>query len=152
MRGIRHPDAIAVLMIALRGLAALTFGPALAALTCAGLIAIWTGTANIALASATVLPLVDSITSVLIALTATIGYRFAVTDRDKRRLRKSFALHLAPTVIEKMMASRHPPRLGGETRSITMFFFDVVGFSTLSETMPAADLVNLMNEYLSAMI
>jgi hypothetical protein len=52
---------------------------------------------------------------------ATIGYRFAVTDRDTRRLRKSFPLYLAPTVIEKMMASKHPPRLGDETRSITIF-------------------------------
>jgi class 3 adenylate cyclase/CHASE2 domain-containing sensor protein len=138
-------------LASLSGFAALAFGPAPASLICAGLIAFWTGAATIALANATVLPLVDAITSALIALMATIGYRFAITDRDKRRLRKSFALYLAPTVIEKMMASKHPPRLGGETRSITMLFSDVVSFSTLSETMPAADLVMLMNEYLSAM-
>src|SRR5262249_5229642 len=138
-------------LASLSGLAALTFGPALAALICAGLIAIWIGTAIIALANATVLPFVDAITCALIALMATIGYRFAVTDGDKRKLRKSFALYRAPTVIERMMSSKPPPSLGGETRSITMYFSDVVGFSTLSESMAAADLVTLMNEYLSAM-
>jgi adenylate cyclase len=78
-----------------------------------------------------------------------VGFRLAVTDRDRRFLRKSFALYLAPAVIEKMMTSSKPPSLGGETRSVTMFFSDVAGFSAFSETMSTADLVSLMNTYLS---
>ena len=62
---------------------------------------------------------------------ATVGYRFIVADKDKRFLRKSFALYLAPTVIEKMLAANRPPVLGGETRPITVFFSDIAGFTAI---------------------
>ena len=41
-------------------------------------------------------------------------FRFVISDRDKRFLRKSFALYLAPALIEKMVSSKKPPELGGE--------------------------------------
>jgi class 3 adenylate cyclase len=97
------------------------------------------------------LPLVQPAVAGLFALAATIGYRFVVADRDKRLLRKSFALYLAPAVIEKMLASNRPPALGGETRTITAFFTDVAGFSKLSENRTPSEIVALMNEYLTAM-
>jgi len=40
----------------------------------------------------------------LLALGATIAYRFAICgSRQQRLLRQSFALYLAPEVIEKLM-------------------------------------------------
>jgi adenylate cyclase len=87
----------------------------------------------------------------LIALIAATGYRIVVTDKDKRLLRKSFALYLAPALIDKMVAANRQPMLGGETRTITSFFSDVAGFSTLSENLTPGEIVVLMNEYLSAM-
>ena len=79
------------------------------------------------------------------------GFRLVVTDKDKRFLRKSFALYLAPAVIEKMLASSAPPALGGELRTVTIFFSDVAGFSSFSEKMKPDEIVALMNRYLSAM-
>nr|GAJ30883.1 adenylate cyclase 1 [Bradyrhizobium sp. DOA9] len=74
-----------------------------------------------------------------------------LADRDERFLRKSFALYLAPEVIETMVASGKMPALGGELRNVTMFFSDLSGFSSIAETMTPGELVTLMNEYLSAM-
>src|SRR5207237_3466852 len=87
----------------------------------------------------------------LIALPVTIGFRLVVTDTDKRLLRRSFGLYLAPAVVAKMVASSKPPALGGEMRSVTVFFSDIAGFASFSETMQPPDLVALMNAYLSAM-
>ena len=98
-----------------------------------------------------VLPFLAALFAGFEALAVTIGFRLAVTDRDRRFLRRSFALYLAPAVIEKMVASSKLPSLGGETRSVTMFFSDVAGFSSLAETLPPAELISLMNIYLSAM-
>jgi adenylate cyclase len=98
-----------------------------------------------------VLPLLETLFAGFEALFVTIGFRLAVTDKDRRFLRKSFALYLAPAVIEKMMSSSKPPSLGGETRRVTMFFSDVAGFSSFAETMSPADLISLMNAYLSEM-
>jgi class 3 adenylate cyclase len=54
-------------------------------------------------------------------------------------------------VIEKMLASSRAPALGGEMRDVTIFFSDLEGFSAFAERMPPAELVALMNRYLSAM-
>ncbi|HUZ17098.1 MAG TPA: adenylate/guanylate cyclase domain-containing protein, partial [Spirochaetia bacterium] len=41
--------------------------------------------------------------------------------------------------------------LGGEKKNLTACFTDIRGFSTISENMDPADLVKLLNEYLTAM-
>ena len=87
----------------------------------------------------------------LVSMAAIVAYRLVVTDRGERLLRKSFALYLAPQVIDKMLASNKLPVLGGETRDVTVFFSDLAGFSSISEKMTPGELVAFMNEYLSAM-
>jgi len=79
------------------------------------------------------------------------GYRFVVVDREHRFLRRSFALYLAPEVIEKMLLSNKLPVLGGEMRNVTIFFSDIAGFSSIAGKMTPTALVALMNRYLSAM-
>lgn len=111
----------------------------------------WVSTATALFQRAFVMPLFEPLLMGLIALAATIAYRFIVSDKDKRLLRKSFALYLAPAVIDKMMNANRMPALGGELREVTVFFSDVAGFSSFSEKMTPSALVQLMTEYLSAM-
>ena len=82
---------------------------------------------------------------------ATIGFRFVIADKDRRLLQKSFALYLAPHVINRMLSSNKLPELGGETRNVTVFFSDIEGFSLIAEKMSPDSLMELMNAYLSAM-
>jgi class 3 adenylate cyclase/CHASE2 domain-containing sensor protein len=142
---------IAIIFAALIAAAALALAPAPATLSYLGLAIAWTGAATMALAQAQVFPLAEPLIAGLLALGATIAYRFAIADQDKRLLRQSFALYLAPEVIEKLMASHKPPVLGGELRNITVLFSDVAGFSSFSEAMAPGELVTLMNTYLTAM-
>ena len=97
------------------------------------------------------LPLIQPLAAGIAALGATICYRFLIADKDKRLLRQSFALYLAPTVIEKMLWSNKLPALGGEMRDVTVYFSDLVDFSRIAENVPPTDLVAAMNEHLSAM-
>jgi class 3 adenylate cyclase/CHASE2 domain-containing sensor protein len=97
------------------------------------------------------LPLIEPLLAGVVSLGATTGFRFLVSDKDRRFLRKSFGLYLAPSVIEKMVSANKPPALGGETRNVTVFFSDLAGFSSISEALAPPDLVHFMNEYLSAM-
>jgi len=105
----------------------------------------------VAFREALALPLVPPLLAGIGALGSTIAYRFVISDRNKRLLRHSFALYLAPAVIEKMMASNKPPVLGGEMRSVTVYFSDIEEFSSISEKIAPAELVAAMNEYLTAM-
>jgi adenylate cyclase len=131
--------------------AALLLGPLAALAVFAAAVLAWTAAATWAFTHALVLPLVDPVLAGLAGGITMIAYRFMVADKDKRLLRKSFALYLAPAVIEKMLGSEKPPELGGEQREITVYFSDVAGFSSFAEKMSPHDLVALMNEYLSAM-
>jgi adenylate cyclase len=100
---------------------------------------------------AVVVPVAEPFLAGIAAMAATVGYRFVVSDKDRRLLANSFALYLAPDVIDRMLESNKVPELGGEIRNVTIFFSDIEGFSLIAEKMPARDLMHLMNEYLSEM-
>ena len=142
---------IAALLAAFAALAARMLKPTGAVLVFLGAIAVYAIAATIVFNHALVLPLSEPLISGATALAAMVGYRFMVADRDRRLLQKSFALYLAPHVIEKMLASDKPPVLGGETRHVTAFFTDLEGFSQIAEGMSPEALMALMNEYLSEM-
>jgi class 3 adenylate cyclase/CHASE2 domain-containing sensor protein len=136
---------------ALAAAAALAFGPTSAGLATIGLAIAWIAGATVALRHALALPIIEPIVVGFAALGAAIGYRFVIADHGKRLLRQSFALYLAPAVIEKMLSSNKPPVLGGEMRNVTVYFSDIADFSSIAEKIPPAELVAAMNEYLSAM-
>jgi class 3 adenylate cyclase/CHASE2 domain-containing sensor protein len=119
----------------------LLFAPVMAgAAIVAGALA-WTAVATVALRESLVLPLLDPLLGATVTFGLVLGYRFIIADRDKRLLRQSFGLYLAPSVVDQLV----------ETRDVTVWFSDVEGFTAISESLPPGDLVALMNEYLTAM-
>jgi adenylate cyclase len=142
---------IAIAFAALAALAARMLAPGTAAAVYLGMVALWTAGATLAFTRSLALPLSEPFVAGLAAMAAIGAYRFVVTDKGERLLRSSFALYLAPQVIDKMLASNRLPVLGGETRDVTVFFSDLAGFSSIAEKMTPAELVAFMNEYLSAM-
>src|SRR5216684_2244405 len=142
---------IAVDFAALASLAARMLAPATAAVVYVGMVAVWTCCATLVFTRSLALPLSEPFLAGLVSMVAIVAYRLVVTDKGERLLRNSFALYLAPQVIDKMLASKKLPVLGGETRDVTVFFSDLAGFASISEKMTPAELVAFMNEYLSAM-
>jgi adenylate cyclase len=148
----RTPGALmTTAFAALAAIMALALSPVGATLGFSGIVVFATAAATWAFAQSLALPLVELVIAGPAAMAATIGYRFMAVDKQDRFLRKSFALYLAPQVIEKMLASSEVPVLGGEMRNITVFFSDIAGFSSIGEKMTPTELVALMNKYLSAM-
>jgi adenylate cyclase len=133
------------------GVAALTFGALATAVGGAILVVAWVASATYAFQHFLVPPLLEPIISSAAAIGAAVALRLGLADREKRFLRRVFGLYLAPNVIDRMTSSGALPSLGGETREVTIFFSDVVGFSTLSEAMTPEQIVSLMNDYLTSM-
>ena len=147
----RAPSLLLAVMIALAAAAlAQLFRPATSAAMLLGVAVIYTAAATLLFNHALALPLVEPVGSGVLALAAMIGYRFMVSDKDRRLLERSFAYYLAPREIERMLASHKLPQLGGETRDVTVFFSDIEGFSAIAERMSPHDLMALTNEYLTA--
>ena len=142
---------ICALFAVLAAIAAWWFRPLSAALAWLAVMAAFIGGATVAFNHALALPIAEPFLASLFALAATIGFRSVVADKDRRLLQKSFALYLAPHVINRMLSSNKLPELGGETREVTVFFSDIEGFSLIAEKLSPDELMELMNEYLSAM-
>jgi adenylate cyclase len=143
--------AAAGVLVAATAFAALSLPASLAAAAFLGLGILWTGASVGALQMALVWPFLTSLIVAAIVGAGIVGYRFAVSDKDKRLLRKSFSLYLAPTMVDRLVNAQTPPTLGGEERVITVMFSDVAGFTALSEGLSPQQLVQVMNTYLSAM-
>lgn len=94
-----------------------------------------------------------------IAPVATIGfsyigsviYDYVVESREKKRIKNMFSAYVSPALVDRMVASGEEPKLGGEEVEITAFFSDIASFSAFSELLTPVQLVDLINEYLSAM-
>ena len=84
-----------------------------------------------------------------LTLIATITYRVISEQRDKKEIREMFGKYVSPTVVDEIM--QDPPELGGVDKELTVFFSDIRGFTTLSESMSPQELVNHLNVYLGAM-
>lgn len=80
-----------------------------------------------------------------------VSYRFFFEEREKRKVDRMFRQYVAPGVITQLRESPDLLRLGGEEKELTAMFSDIRGFTTLSEGLSPAALVELLNEYLSEM-
>jgi adenylate cyclase len=93
--------------------------------------------------------------AMLMALTVgyitTQTYEYVAEQREKKRIRGLFSSYVSPAVVQEMIEEGKEPELGGDEAYITAFFSDIQSFSTFSEKLPAGTLVELINEYLSAM-
>jgi len=93
--------------------------------------------------------------SVLFCIAATYSWNtflhFYVTNKDKKFLKNAFGNYISPELIDEMYKSGEPPKLGGDSGIRTAYFTDIQGFSTFSEKLSATQLVELLNEYLTAM-
>jgi class 3 adenylate cyclase/HAMP domain-containing protein len=71
--------------------------------------------------------------------------------KEREFVKKTFKRYVAASVVDEILKDHTKANLGGERRDLTIFFSDLSGFTTLSETMQPDVLVPLLNEYLSAM-
>jgi adenylate cyclase len=62
-----------------------------------------------------------------------------------------FGTYISADLVDQMIESGEEPKLGGVDTEITAFFSDVQSFSVFSELLTSPQLVDLMNEYLTAM-
>jgi adenylate cyclase len=78
-----------------------------------------------------------------------LGY---LSYRHEEQLRQSihgnFSRFVAPTLVERMVRGGIAVALGGERKELSVLFVDMRGYTRLSETMDAQDLIQFTNRYL----
>ncbi len=97
------------------------------------------------------IPLMSTLFDVILAYVGILLYYFNIGEKDKRFLRQSFETYLSDDVVEEIVASGVKPELGGEERNVTALFSDIKAFSSFSEQLSATQLVDILNNYLTAL-
>ena len=66
-------------------------------------------------------------------------------------VKSTFSKYVSSDVADSLLADPTKVQLGGEVRDVTILFADVRGYSTLAESMDAAQLIEMLNDYLARM-
>ena len=97
------------------------------------------------------LPLVVQEIAIVVTIGLVLVINFATEGRQKRFIKNAFKHFLSPAVIEQLIVHPERLKLGGERRVLSIFFSDLQGFTTISENLEPEPLIELLNEYLTAM-
>lgn len=96
-------------------------------------------------------PILYLLLSTLLSMGIIVALEYVTESKERRFIQKTFAYYLMPEIIDDLLKDPSKLRLGGEKRSVGILFSDIRGFTTLSEKLSAEELIQLMNEYLTAM-
>jgi adenylate cyclase len=75
--------------------------------------------------------------------------QLVTTRRVKERIKDTFETYMDPRIVEGILQRPDSMKTSGEKRVVTVFFSDMEKFSSMSEQMTPAGLVNLINQYLT---
>lgn len=77
------------------------------------------------------------------------GYLFETRRREQ--LKQMFGQYVPEEHIDEMLKTKSSYALHGEDREMTVLFADIRGFTTISENMSAANLVDMLNTFFNPM-
>lgn len=98
-----------------------------------------------------VLYIATPLTLVFMLALMNAAYGFVSEARERSQLKGMFGQYVPPQLVEEM--SRNPQNFGfqGDSREMTVLFADIRGFTTISESLSAAELKKLLNEFFTPM-
>jgi adenylate cyclase len=78
--------------------------------------------------------------------------QLAVKIQDEARTRAQFQRFFSPDIVQQIVEGKLSMDAGGETREVSCLFADIRGFTAMTESADAHDIVDLLNSYFEAMV
>ncbi len=98
-----------------------------------------------------VLPVVQPLASLTMASVLGVAWNALTEGRERRFITRAFAQYVPAPVVERLCEQPELLQLGGEQREVTSFFSDIASFTSISERLDPATLVEFLNDYLGCM-
>jgi adenylate cyclase len=159
LRGVPLSEAagwLDVLLIVLLGIAAPLASLRLrgwhSLLTAVALAAAFTVSVQLAFDSGVIVAFVYPLLALAVATLGTLLTLYLREAIERERVRDVFSRFVPAGVVDEVLASADENlRLGGVERDCTVLFSDLRGFTSFSETQPAARVIDVVNCYLNEM-
>lgn len=97
------------------------------------------------------MPLVVMEVAGVLTLLFSLSVKYATEGRKKRYIKNAFRHYLSPHVINEIISHPEQLQLGGTRRTLSIFFSDLQGFTSISEGLTPEQLTDFLNDYLSEM-
>ena len=91
--------------------------------------------------------------AVVLGATFSLGARYVLEERERRKVERIFGHYIDPRVANQLAASRSVEEVisKGERRDLTVLFVDIRGFTAMSESLRADEVLTLIQDYLDEM-
>ena len=70
---------------------------------------------------------------------------------DEKRLKSTMYRYMTQELAEQLLQSGDA-KLGGDRKEVSVLFSDIRSYTTITESMPAEDVVQMLNEYFESMV
>jgi adenylate cyclase len=89
--------------------------------------------------------------AIVLGAAFSLGARYVLEERERRKVEHIFGHYIDPRVARQLAATRSVGELisRGERRDVTALFMDIRGFTAMSETMRADQVLVVIQEYLN---
>ena len=77
--------------------------------------------------------------------------KFIREEQQRRFIKGAFSQYISPQFVDQLVDKPELLKLGGEEQVLTVLFSDIVGFTSISERLSPARLVELLNNYTTEM-
>jgi adenylate cyclase len=80
------------------------------------------------------------------------SYQIYLGNKEKKNIEMLFGKFVSPQVLEQLLNARTGISREGKRKVMTVLFSDIRGFTTLSESIPAEEVILTLNEYITEMV
>jgi adenylate cyclase len=98
-----------------------------------------------------VLPLASSLLMTIALFAFNMSWGYFVESRSKRQFTELFGQYVPPELVDKMAEDPEKYSMEGKSEELTVLFSDIVGFTSISESLQPRELSQFINDYLTAM-
>ena len=92
-------------------------------------------------------PVVMFIVTMILAYT----HKFILENKSKEKVKSAMGKYMSEDVMKRVIMNIDNLGLGGKKAVVTVLFADIRGFTSMSETMPAQHVSEILNEYFTEM-
>ncbi|MDD3563240.1 MAG: adenylate/guanylate cyclase domain-containing protein [Candidatus Cloacimonetes bacterium] len=98
------------------------------------------------------IPILQTAVSLFLIYIASILRHYLDTMKEKRFIRSAFQQYMAPELVNELLKNPENLCYGGSLQEVSVLFSDIRDFTTYSENHSPQETVNILKEYLTAMV